>query len=72
MELAPLVKMANQIGGFFEVYPDKDYATREVAAHIERFWNPRMRETVTADLAHAETLGLTPLVTGAFRRLMQT
>ncbi|HVL09782.1 MAG TPA: formate dehydrogenase subunit delta [Burkholderiaceae bacterium] len=69
MDLASLVKMANQIGGFFEIYPDREYATQEVASHIERFWNPRMRDAMQQRLAEAEALGLTPLAAAAIRRL---
>ncbi|TMS57690.1 formate dehydrogenase [Imbroritus primus] len=69
MDLASLVKMANQIGGYFEIYPDKEYATQEVSSHIKRSWDPRMRATIQQRLAEAEALGLTPLAAAAIRRL---
>ena len=36
-----LVRMANQIGDFFDPMGD-DAATRGVATHLERFWTPKM------------------------------
>lgn len=33
--------MVNQIGGFFKNYGDE--GTKEIAAHINNFWEPRMR-----------------------------
>jgi formate dehydrogenase subunit delta len=38
-----LVKMANQIGQFYEVYSDHDVALTELSQHLRRFWDPRMR-----------------------------
>jgi formate dehydrogenase subunit delta len=37
-----LIKMANQIGTFFESMPDREAATRDVANHIRATWEPRM------------------------------
>lgn len=55
-----IVRMANQIATFFESQPGEDGADR-VAAHINDFWDPRMR----AQLGHmiAEGVpGFHPLV----------
>jgi formate dehydrogenase subunit delta len=38
-----LIKMANQIGAFFDAMPDREQAAKDVAAHIQRNWEPRMR-----------------------------
>jgi formate dehydrogenase subunit delta len=38
-----MVRMANQIAGFFKSYGPED-GKKEVAAHINNFWEPRMRE----------------------------
>jgi formate dehydrogenase subunit delta len=37
-----LIKMANQIGAFFEAMPDREQAVKDVAGHILRNWEPRM------------------------------
>jgi formate dehydrogenase subunit delta len=37
-----IIRMANQIGGFFKSYGIEE-GKKEVAAHINNFWEPRMR-----------------------------
>lgn len=41
-----LIKMANQIGAFFEAMPNREQAAKDVAAHIQRNWEPRMRSAL--------------------------
>ncbi len=41
-----LIKMANQIGSFFEAMPNRDKAVKDVAAHIQKNWEPRMRNAL--------------------------
>ena len=43
METRDLVRMANQIGDFFKSYGEKD-AIEGIAEHINKFWEPRMRQ----------------------------
>ena len=38
-----LIRMANQIGAFFESMPDRQEASKDLATHIKKFWDPRMR-----------------------------
>ena len=40
--IAKIVRMANQIGTFFESKPH-DEGVHGVAEHINKFWEPRMR-----------------------------
>ena len=54
MHIESLVKMANQIGTFFEAMPDRAAALGEMAQHIRRFWEPRMRREL---LAHVDSGG---------------
>lgn len=65
-----LVRMANQIGRFFGTQPGET-ASREIANHLRRFWDPRMR---TAILAHLDAGGadLDPLVRDAVEQLRHT
>jgi len=58
MNSAHLVRMANQIGAFFEAMPDREQAIRDVADHLRRSWEPRMREQLLGmpDQALAEQL----------------
>ncbi|MGP1629034.1 MAG: formate dehydrogenase subunit delta [Giesbergeria sp.] len=56
-----MVKMANQIGTFFDSMPDRGEALEGIAQHIRKFWVPRMRQRF---LAHVDSggAGLHPLV----------
>jgi formate dehydrogenase subunit delta len=47
-----LIKMANQIGAFFEAMPDREQAVKDVATHILRSWEPRMRAALLEHIAH--------------------
>ena len=49
-----LIVMANQIGGFFETMPNRREAVTEVAGHLKRYWEPRMRRSL---LAHIDEHG---------------
>jgi formate dehydrogenase subunit delta len=43
MDINHLVKMANQIGAFFESMPDRQQALADAASHLQKSWDPRMR-----------------------------
>ena len=43
-----LVSMANDIGAFWAAEPDKKEAAKNVAGHLRRFWDPRMRREIVA------------------------
>ncbi|MBY5972105.1 NADH-dependent formate dehydrogenase delta subunit FdsD [Pseudooceanicola marinus] len=55
-----LVMMANQIATFFKTQPGDD-APQKVAAHLNDFWEPRMRAQFFAHV-DAGGEGLDPLV----------
>jgi formate dehydrogenase subunit delta len=70
--LANLVKMANQIGSFFETMQDHDKALADVAKHLKNFWAPTMRRAL---LDHVEQEGgsdLRPIVLEAVKRHWDT
>ena len=46
MDQHHLIDMANQIGAFFDSLPDRDEALDDIASHIRRFWEPRMRRAL--------------------------
>ncbi|WP_227817744.1 formate dehydrogenase subunit delta [Nitrogeniibacter aestuarii] len=70
MDIQNLIKMANQIGQFFDTYPDHAAAVANVAEHITRFWEPRMRAALIEHVhAHGESCGLAPVVREAVTRL---
>lgn len=64
-----LIKMANQIGTFFEAMPDREQAVKDVASHIERNWDPRMRTALLAQLSSENTGELKPIVIAALAGL---
>jgi formate dehydrogenase subunit delta len=41
-----LVKMANDISAFFASDPDRATAMQNMADHLRRFWDPRMRKAI--------------------------
>ncbi len=63
-----LVQMANDIGNFFESEGDRDVAIASIAAHIRRFWEPRMRRKIYAYLETGGE-GLGDLPRAAIRQL---
>lgn len=70
MNIQHLVKMANQIGQFFESEPDQNQAVIDVATHLKRFWDPRMRKAI---ISHVQTggEGLLPIVAKAVQANQQ-
>lgn len=69
MKLDKLVAMANQIGAFFEAMPDREQAIADIANHLQKSWEPRMRKEILACLGTADEAQLKPLVREALRRL---
>ena len=69
MDSANLVRMANRIGEFFEAMPEREQALHDVAEHIRKFWEPRMRRSLLAALADPVLAGqLAPIVRDALER----
>jgi formate dehydrogenase subunit delta len=68
MNIEPLVRMANDISAFFDSEAGAN-APAEIASHITRFWDPRMR---TAIIAHgaAGGEGLTASALAAVKQLV--
>lgn len=62
MDTANLVHMANRIGEFFAALPDRNEAREGVATHLCRYWAPRMRRQILADLDAGTAAGLSELV----------
>ena len=62
-----LVMMANQIAKFFAVQGEAR-AVPQIADHIEKFWDPRMRRQISAHMAQGGA-GLDPLAKTAIEKL---
>ncbi len=63
-----LIRMANQIGEFFETMPEREEALDDIAGHIRKFWEPRMRRALLATLDTDESQGLRDIVLTALRK----
>jgi formate dehydrogenase subunit delta len=62
-----LAYMANQIGRFFQS-ENPDTAVDEIEEHIRKFWDPRMRKAIVAQVA-AGSIELDPMVREAIDRI---
>ena len=60
-----LAYMANQIGKFF-AHEKEDLAVAAINDHIRKFWDPRMRKQILAEL---DTAALDPRVRRAVEQL---
>jgi formate dehydrogenase subunit delta len=67
MKPEKLIKMANQIGAFFDAMPDREQAVAGVVAHIQRNWEPRMRAALHEHIARNGDEALMPVVRDALR-----
>jgi formate dehydrogenase subunit delta len=70
MQSDKLVMMANQIAKFFAVQGEAR-AVPQIADHIEKFWDPRMRRQISAYIAQGGA-GLDPLAKSAIGKLKST
>ena len=59
--------MANQIGKFFQSQ-GHDWAVPDIAEHIKKFWDPRMRRAIFAHMDNGGA-GLDPYVRDALETL---
>lgn len=69
MDKENLATMANQIGSFYETMPDRAKALTDIAEHIKKFWDPRMRTELLAyiDAPDQQVVQLIPVVSEAIR-----
>ncbi len=71
MDKQNLVKMANNIGAFFNSEPDRDMAVAGIEQHLKNFWEPRMRSQIIEYLQNGGS-ELTDSVAAAVRNLSAT
>jgi formate dehydrogenase subunit delta len=58
MRIEQLIKMANQIGDFFEAEPDEAQAKKDIANHLNRFWTKDMRRQIAVHVKEKQGAGL--------------
>lgn len=68
MNVDHLVKMANEIGSFFAGASPPEQAPRDIATHIKRYWEPRMRKAMLAHFSQGGA-GLSPVARRAVELL---
>lgn len=68
MDSEKLIKMANQIGDFFEANPNAEEAKKEIANHLKKFWNSVMIQSIVAHVQSKQGAGLHPKVIEAVRQ----
>ena len=67
MHVDQLIRMVNQMGSFFEAMPDRGEALQDLALHLKRFWEPRMRRELLAHLDADGSGALNPMSAEAIR-----
>jgi formate dehydrogenase subunit delta len=67
MKTDHLIQMANGIGDFFAAMPDAAEARRDLALHIRRYWEPRMRRGIFQHIDERHGAGLHEIVLEALR-----
>lgn len=70
MKIERLIKMANDIGDFFNAESNKEIAAEGITKHILRSWDPRMRREIIA-YCQQDGSALSELVRTAVSRLEQ-
>ncbi len=68
MNVQRLVAMANDIAAFFGSDPDPASAADQVANHLKKFWEPRMREEIRRHVSAGGT-GLSSIALQAVKKL---
>jgi len=66
-----LIKMANQIGTFFESQPNREQALTDLAKHLQNNWEHRMRTSLLAYVDSQAGEGLLPIVKEAVAKHRQ-
>ncbi len=62
MDSDNLIRMANRIGDFFASMPDRAEALDGIANHLQKFWEPRMRQQFLDMLDSPASLDLKDIV----------
>jgi formate dehydrogenase subunit delta len=65
MNIDLLIKMANEIGSFWEGEVGGDQAANDVATHLKRYWEPRMRAQMITYFEERQGAGLSDVAKAA-------
>ena len=67
MDIKRLISMANQIGDFYESYPDQSHAQKDIAEHINKFWALPMRKQIAQYVNELGGIGIHVQVQNAIK-----
>jgi formate dehydrogenase subunit delta len=67
MNVDNLIRMVNRIGTFFVAMPNRDEAMHDIAQHVRKFWEPRMRQQLFAHIDGHSAEGIDGIVVDALR-----
>jgi formate dehydrogenase subunit delta len=67
MDIKRLISMANQIGDFYESYPDQSHAQLDIAEHINKFWALSMRQQISQYVIEQSGTGIHTQVLNAVK-----
>jgi len=59
--------MANQIGDFYESYPNQVHAQQDIAEHINKFWALSMRQQIAQYVTEKNGTGMHTQVQNAIK-----
>jgi len=71
MDIQRLISMANQIGDFYESYPNQSHAQQDIAGHLNKFWALPMRKQIVEYVNAVGGTGLHPQVQAAIKAYLQ-
>lgn len=71
MDIQRLISMANQIGDFYESYPDQSHAQEDIAGHLNKFWALPMRRQIAHYVNEQGGQGLHQKVQTAIKSYLQ-
>jgi formate dehydrogenase subunit delta len=67
MDIQRLISMANQIGDFYESYPNQSHAQKDIAEHINKFWALSMRKKIAQYVTEQGGVGMHAQVQNAIK-----
>ncbi|NOT15370.1 MAG: formate dehydrogenase subunit delta [Methylotenera sp.] len=71
MDIQRLISMANQIGDFYESYPNQSHAQHEIAGHLNKFWALPMRKQIAQYVNEQGGTGLHAAVQASIKAHLQ-
>jgi len=67
MDIQRLITMANQIGDFYESYPNQSHAQKDIAEHLNKFWALSMRKQIAQYVTEQAGVGVHAQVQSAIK-----